>query len=295
MHFNFPSIGLALWLGLFVSFESNAQSIRAQQLAPHTYALMGRGGNIGVFVGADEIFVVDSQYEDLTESILETIDSIASKPIRFLVNTHSHSDHIGGNSNFAARGTTIIAHQKVLERLIVQNFDSLGNPRGRIRKSHLPKITFTDQLELQTDPHHQILVFHVEKAHTDGDCIVYFSTENVLHMGDVFFNGRFPFIHQEAGGTIDGVIAAVNQALILCTEETVVIPGHGVVGTTTDLKNYRDMLQTIRDRIFKAKKKGESLAEIIAQNPTKEWNTTHGQARIKPHMFVEDVFKSLSL
>jgi len=211
------------------------------------------------------------------------------------VNTHSLSDHIGGNSNFTARGTTIIAHQKVLERLIVQNFDSLGNPRGRIRKSHLPKITFTDQLELQTDPHHQILVFHIEKAHTDGDCIVYFSAENVLHMGDVFFNGRFPFIHQEAGGTIDGVIAAVNQALILCTEETVVIPGHGVVGTTTDLKNYRNMLQTIRDRIFKAKKRGKSLAEIIAQNPTKEWNTSHGQARIKPHMFGEDVFRSLSL
>ena len=280
-------------LGGLASFWLNAQQINYQQLTENTYSLSGKGGNIGVFISDDVVYVIDSQFADMSPAILQTIASFTTKPIRFLINTHWHGDHVGGNSNFAAIGSSIIAHQNVYKRLLNRHFDSLGKPKGALQKNILPKITFTHQLELQADINRPILIFHVENAHTDGDSILYSSADNVLHMGDVFFNGRYPYIDISSGGSIDGMIQGINRALVLCDDATVIIPGHGPIGTPSDLKEHRDMLVKIRKRIFNAIQEGKTLSETQDLSPTKEWDQTHGQHFIQADQLVGAIYKSL--
>lgn len=267
--------------------------ITSKKLSETIYVLYGSGGNIGIAVAEDGVYMIDDQYAPLSEKIQTAIATITDKPIKYLVNTHWHGDHSGGNENFGKKGVVIVAHDNVRKRMSTKQFRGMGRIVEPSPAIALPQITFTEDLTLHLDTVTAMHIMHVHNAHTDGDSFVYFPNSNVLHMGDTFFKGRYPFIDLSSGGSIDGLIKAVNHALFIVNEDTKIIPGHGTVATRQDLLDYRDVLLTIRQRIKVAMDAGKSLETIQEMNLTKEWDETHGQAFIKPHQIVEFVYKSL--
>ena len=192
-------------LTLFLTLNIQAQrfdkvTIKPTKLTERVYMLEGAGGNIGVSVGDDGVFVIDDQFAPLSEKILTAIKTISDKPLKYLVNTHYHGDHSGGNENMAKAGAVIIAHDNVKKRLVEKE-----SP-----KEALPVITFNDQLNISIN-NESIAVFHVANAHTDGDALLYFTESNVLHTGDTFFNARYPYIDLDSGGSVKGYIEAVKK------------------------------------------------------------------------------------
>ena len=255
--------------------------------------LTGAGGNIGLAVGEDAAFLVDDQFAPLTPKILAAIRAVTDKPVRFLVNTHWHFDHTGGNENFSKAGTVIVAHENVRKRMSVEQFiASLNRREPPSPRGALPVITFPDRVTfyLNGDTIH---VVHVPPAHTDGDAIIHWSVANVLHMGDVFFNGRYPFVDVSSGGSFEGVIGAVNAALTMANDQTRIIPGHGAPATRADLVKYRDVLVQIRDRVRALINQGRTREQVIAAKPTAEWDATLGTGFMQPAVFLGIVYDSM--
>jgi len=188
------------------------------------HVIMGKGGNIGVSSGPDGGFMIDDQFAPATEAILGKIKSVTDQPVRFLVNTHHHRDHTGGNENLGKAGVLIFAHDNVRARLLASDAPA----------SSLPVVTFSDTTTFNMNGQ-TIHVFHTEAAHTDGDAMILFREANVIHMGDTFFNGFYPFIDSKSGGSVDGVFAAIDKVLSLADANTVIIPGHGPIGDRDDL------------------------------------------------------------
>ncbi len=230
----------------------DAVQIKMDQVADQVYMLTGAGGNIAISIGDDGVFMVDDQFAPLSAKIKKAIATVTDREVSFLVNTHFHGDHTGGNANFAATGAIIVAHDNVRKRLA-------EDPS----KEGLPVITFSDDTTFYMNSN-DIFITHVHNAHTDGDALVYFAQSNVLHTGDTFFNGRFPYIDVNRGGSIDGDIAAAQKGLMLINDNTVIIPGHGPKGTKTDYKNYLTMLKTIRANVQQAIDQGKTETEIAA-------------------------------
>lgn len=230
--------------------------IKTTQLSEHTYMLEGAGGNIGVSIGDDGVFVIDDQFAPLSEKILTAIKVLSDKPLTFLVNTHFHGDHSGGNENMAKAGATIIAHDNVLKRLEVKQRDGTYKP-----KEALPVITFNDKLNVRIN-NESVAVFHVENAHTDGDVLLYFTESNVLHTGDTYFNGRYPYIDLNSGGSVSGYIEAAKRGLMLIDDDTKIIPGHGKISNSEEYKNFLKMLEALRTNIQKAIDSGKTEDQI---------------------------------
>lgn len=226
--------------------------ITATKMSGNVYMLTGAGGNIGVSVGDDGVFIIDDQFAPVTAKILESIRKLSDKPIQFLVNTHYHGDHTGGNENMANEGATIMAHDNVRKRLEESNDASAG----------LPVITFNDQLSLHINGE-KVSVFHVDNAHTDGDALIYFTESNVLHTGDTYFNGRYPYIDLESGGSVDGYIAAAERTSMLIDDDTKIIPGHGAASNKAEFKSFLKMLKTLRTIISDEIKKGKTEDEVV--------------------------------
>lgn len=222
--------------------------------------LEGAGGNIGVSVGNDGVFIIDDQFAPLSEKILNAIKTISDKPLSFLVNTHYHGDHSGGNANMAKAGATIIAHENVKKRLETTKEGQKPKP-----KEAIPVITFNDKLNITINGE-SVAVFHVANAHTDGDALFYFTESNVLHTGDTYFNGRFPYIDLDSGGSVNGYIEAVKRGLIIIDENTKIIPGHGKVSNLEEYKVFLNMLETLRDKTQKAIDNGKSEEEVKLDN-----------------------------
>jgi glyoxylase-like metal-dependent hydrolase (beta-lactamase superfamily II) len=267
--------------------------IRTVPLNRGVYMMVGAGGNIALASGDDAAFLVDDQYAPLTPKILAAIRAITDKPVRFMVNTHWHGDHTGGNENFGKAGTVVVAHDNVRKRMSVEQFISRLNQRAAPSpKMALPSITFPDQVtfHLNGDTIHAV---HVPPAHTDGDAIVHWSAANVLHMGDVFFNGRYPFIDLDSGGSFEGVINAVNSALAMSNDQTKIIPGHGELATKADLLRYRDVLVQVRDRVRTLIQQGKTKDEVIAAKPTAQWDATWGAGFMNPATFLGIVYDSM--
>lgn len=238
--------------------------IRAERIAPGIAVLFGAGGNIGVSYGEDGTVLIDDQYAPLTTRIRAAIAELGAEPVRFLINTHWHGDHTGGNENFGEAGALIMAHDNVRERLAAGREDGRFGPIPPAPESALPVVTYHDgvKLHLNGDTVHAI---HMHDGHTDGDSVIWWENANVVHMGDLYFNRvTLPFIDRESGGSAQGMLLAVDRVLEMTNEDTKIIPGHGPIATRADLIAYRDMLAEVITRVLEAMAAGSSLEEIQA-------------------------------
>ncbi len=269
--------------------------IASQEVAEGIYMLAGRGGNIGLSIGDDATFIVDDQYAPLTDKIIAAISALTDRPVDYVLNTHWHFDHTGGNENFGKKGALIIAHDNVRTRMaagqFIAAFDRQVDPAPAVA---LPVVTFNDRLTLHANGQ-TITGMHVEAAHTDGDTLVYFSEANVLHMGDTFFNGLYPFIDLESGGNVDGVIDAALKGMSIGDADTKVIPGHGPLASKSDLQDYHDMLVAVRDGVAAMIGDGKTLEEVQAAKPSAAYDATANRIGfLTPEQFVASVYNSLS-
>ncbi|NNC71578.1 MAG: MBL fold metallo-hydrolase [Sphingomonadaceae bacterium] len=265
--------------------------IRAEQLAPGVAVLFGRGGNIGVSYGEDGTVLIDDQFAPLTARIQGAIGDLGADPVRFLINTHWHFDHSGGNENFGEAGALIMAHDNVRIRMTQGSEGRFTVPPAP--PVGLPVITYHDgiKLHLNGDTVH---VVHMHDGHTDGDSVIWWENANIVHMGDLFFNGgSFPFIDLESGGNVRGVVRAATRVIDMTNDRTQIIPGHGPMASRADLIAYRDMVANIVGQVEAAMADGRSLDEIKAMNVTADYADRDG-GFISGEQFVETVHASLS-
>ncbi len=257
------------------------------------FMLTGSGGNIGLSVGGDDAFVIDDQYAPLTDKIKAAIAEKTDHPIRFVINTHWHGDHTGGNEHMGETGALIVAHENVRKRMSTEQFLAAFDTKvPPAPEGALPVVTFTDAVTFHWNGD-DIRVFHVAPAHTDGDAVIHFQRADVIHAGDTFFNGFYPFIDASTGGNIDGMIAASETILALSDDATKIIPGHGPLGTKADLQAYHDMLVLARDRIKKLIAGGKDRDAVVAAKPTADLDAEWGDGFLQPDVWVGIVYDGL--
>ncbi len=286
--------GLALAPAAAAAQDLSKAEVKAETIAPGVAVLFGPGGNIGLSYGVDGNVIIDDQYAPVTDKILAAIKTLDPDPVRFVINTHWHGDHTGGNENFGKAGSVIVAHDNVRTRMSAEQVLTLGGKRETIPPSPeaaLPVVTFGDGVTLHVNGD-TLHVIHVATAHTDGDSLVHWQRADVLHMGDAFFHKiSFPFIDLSSGGSIDGAIAAVNRALEFAKPTTRIIPGHGPMATRADLVAYRDMLVDIRTKVAAGVAAGQTVEQVKAAKPAASYGMPDGF--VKPDEFVETVYASL--
>ncbi len=259
---------------------------RSTVLSERLVLLQGAGGNIALGHGADATFMVDDDFAPLTAKLQAAVAKVTPKPVQFLLNTHFHFDHTGGNEGFGAAGAVIVAHDNVRRRMSGEQLIAfLGARQPAASKAGLPVVTVPTELRLHLNGE-EIHAFHAPRAHTDGDLIVHFTRDGVVHMGDLFFNGIYPFIDASSGGNAEGVIAAADRVLALGDERLRIIPGHGPLADKAALRAYRDMLATVVQRIKEQRRAGKSDAEIAAAAPAAEFDERWGKGFIKADRFV---------
>lgn len=265
--------------------------IKVERLAPGVAVLFGAGGNIGLSHGEDGNVLIDDQFAPLTDRIMGAVRSVDPNPVKFVVNTHWHGDHSGGNENLGKAGAVIIAHDNVRRRMSVDQFSKRFGKTAASPKVALPVVTFGQGVTLNLNGD-VVRIIHVKAAHTDGDSLVYWQKANVLHMGDTFFHKMsLPFIDLDSGGSIDGAIAAVRAGLALAAPGVKIIPGHGPMATRDELAAYLAMLVDVRGKVAVARRAGKSLAQIKAANPAKRYEVAGGF--IMADAFVETVHASI--
>ena len=261
--------------------------IKTTKLSGTTYMMVGAGGNLGVSIGEDAVFLIDDQFAPLSEKIAAAIAALTSKPVRFVLNTHWHFDHTGGNENFAHAGAILVAHENVRRRMSSDQFiDFIKSSQAASPRAALPVVTFAQGVTFHLNGD-EMRVVHIPRAHTDGDAIVHFVASDVIHMGDVYFAGMYPFIDTSSGGTIDGTIAGCDRALEIAKDSTRIIPGHGPLSNRAELKEYRDMLATVAERIRKLVAAGRKVDEIVAAKPTADLDDKWGKGFVNGDKFTE--------
>ena len=294
------NLSYAMAAGIFALFtaQATAQSqsgvtVKTEHVRGNIYALFARGGNIGVSVGDDGVYLIDDQYAPITPLIMAAIADISDQPVRYLINTHFHGDHTGGNENLGKMGTLIVAHDNVRARLTVRSLDHSGGWTDAGAAYGLPVITFNDQLSFHLNGD-EARAIHVANAHTDGDSFIHFKGANVIHMGDIMFNGLFPYIDVDAGGNVDGVLRGYDQVLALANDQTLFIPGHGPMAGRDDVLANRAMIQTVRDRVAALIADGKSLEEVLSAEPAAEYGEAYTWGFINAEKFVTAVYRSLA-
>ena len=234
---------------------------KSTEVVPGIYMLEGdggfAGGNIGLLVGDEHIVLVDDGLEPFAPALIDAVAEVAGRPIDFVINTHIHGDHIGGNAALSAEGATIFAHDNTRSHLIA---DAEFGPEG------LPVMTFSDAVTFHVNGH-EAFIFHIEAAHTDGDAVIHYRNVNVIQAGDIMFNHLFPFIDLDNGGTVDGYIAGQQRILMMADDETIIIPGHGPLATRADLARDLDVLIDCKARIKALVDQGKNESEVRAANP----------------------------
>lgn len=273
--------------------DLDSVEIRATPLGGGVTMLRGAGGNLAVSVGADGALLVDSQFAPLVPKILAAIHKLAGGPPRFVVDTHWHEDHTGGNESLGAAGALLLAHDAVRTRMSSEQFiEAFGRKTPPSPPGALPVLTYSESITFHWNGD-EIHAFHVPNAHTDGDTIVHFRRADVLHMGDVFFTGSYPFIDIWSGGSLEGMIRAVEKALPLAGGGTKIIPGHGTLAIREDLVAYLDMLTTVRDRLRRAIDEGLDEETALARAPTREFEALYGGGIYSADSFVRIAYRSL--
>lgn len=279
--------------GALAQEDYSKVQIKTEKLSNSTYMLQGAGGNIGLSVGEDAVFVVDDQFAPLTPKLKAAIAALSKKPVKFVVNTHWHFDHTGGNENFGKGGAVIVAHENVRKRMSSDQVIAFMNmPIKAAPAVALPVITFGKDISFHLNGE-ELYVFHVPNGHTDGDAIVHFKTSNVVHMGDTYFNKIYPFIDTSSGGSPEGIVAAVDRVLKSTNDTTRFIPGHGALGNRADLTAYRTMLDTVSGRVTALAREGKNLEQVVAAKPTAEFDDVWGKGFLPPAKFVEMLYKGV--
>src|SRR5882762_4897224 len=271
--------------GIIVVFASLAQEnfdtvkIRPIKVDDHIYMLKGSGGNIRVLTGKDGVLMIDDQFAPLSQKIKDAIKSLDPGEIRFLINTHVHGDHSGGNENFRRMGVTVIAHERVRERMMKEHVykETKEPPRD---KDAWPIITLADRVSFHLNDE-DIDLLHFGRGHTDGDVIVHFKKANVFHTGDIFVRYGYPYIDASRGGGVNGFIAYLDKLLPVMDENSKVIPGHGELATKADVKVFRDKLADMRDQVAAALKKGKKVEDIPALGITDKYDVEWGKGFLK--------------
>lgn len=265
--------------------------VKAQQLAPGVSVLFGAGGNIGVSHGEDGTVLIDDQFAPLTPKIQDAIAALGASPVKYLINTHWHYDHSGGNENFGKAGAIIMAHDNVRVRMAAGGSVG-GNVSDPAAKVALPVITYADGLKLHLNGE-EVRVIHMPAAHTDGDSIIHWTRSNVIHMGDLFMlKISFPFVDVESGGDVRGFVAAADKVLAIADDQTKIIPGHGAIATKADLQNHRNMIAGTIAKVEAAIKAGKSLDQIKAMKPADGYGVD-ADGFITADSFVEVVYNTL--
>ncbi|MEM9294150.1 MAG: MBL fold metallo-hydrolase, partial [Acidobacteriota bacterium] len=294
---------LALILPLAV-LPANAQGnfddaeITSEKLADGVYVLFGAGGNIGVSAGPDGVVLIDDQYAPLTDKILAALDELpeaANQRVRFVINTHWHGDHTGGNENLAGKGALIVAHEEVRTRMSTEQvMEAFNSTVPASPDAALPVVTFAESVTFHVNDH-ELHAFHVSAAHTDGDSLIHFRGADVLHMGDTFFNGMYPFVDVGSGGHLTGLIGVISKAVSIAGENTKIIPGHGPVTDRAGLQTYLDLLKTVDERVKPLYEAGKSRDEVVAANVLEDLNETYGGGFMNPDVFVGLVYDGYAL
>jgi cyclase len=285
---------------VFAALPSAAQdaeiSFKSTEVAPGIFMLEGQGGftggNLGLLVGDDGVVLIDDGLEPLADKTLAAVAKISRDPVDFVINTHLHGDHIGGNEAFHHAGATIISQDNTRVRLSEQAQADTDDDTAMANDA-LPQITFSHSMTFHLNGH-EAFVFHVPAAHTDGDAIIFIRDANVLHTGDVMFNGMFPFIDLDSGGSVAGYIAAQEDMLSLAGPETRIIPGHGPIASRDDLQASRDMLVDARDRVQKLVNEGQSEEEVVAANPLAVYHDAWNWQFITTERMTRTLFRDLT-
>ncbi len=268
---------------LFLSLPAMGQrdlsgvDIVANHVAGSFYYLQGAGGNIGLSIGEDGVVMIDDQFAPLTDKILGAIRELNDGEIRFVINTHVHPDHTGGNENLGNMGILILARDEVRVRL-----------RASLPKEALPVLTYSDAITIHLNGE-EVYAFPVAPAHTDGDTFIHFKNSDVIHAGDVFRTTAFPVIDTNNGGTLDGTLEALGTLVGKAGPDTKIVPGHGEVSSRTDVMGFRDMILDVKSKVVSMVERGLNYEEVAAANPTSAYNARYGD----PERFLRAVYSEL--
>jgi cyclase len=271
-------------------------TIKIEKLAPGVAVLFGQGGNIGVSYGPDGTVLIDDQFAPLTPKIQAAVAALGATPVKFLINTHWHGDHSGGNENLGNAGAIIMAHDNVRVRLAAGGVSGAGTPGARTiataPPAALPVVTYHDGLSLHLNGD-EVRAIHMHEGHTDGDSVVYWKKANVVHMGDLFMTqGSMPYVDLGSGGNVRGFVAAADKVLAMTNAETKIIPGHGPMATRADLQAWRNMIADVIAKVEMGIKAKKTLAQIQAMKPAAKWEMPG--AFIGGDAFVKAVYESLT-
>lgn len=284
---------MTLLLSPVSGMSEDYPEVKSIQLADGLYMLSAKGGNIGLLIGQDGTFVIDDQFAVGSEAILNKINQLGGEQPKFLINTHFHGDHTGGNEAMGKIGAVIVSHDNVRKRLTVENlikaFDFRMPPMA---KDGLPVVTFSTDLTFHLNGG-EVHAFHVPGAHTDGDAVIHFKSANVIHTGDIFFNGFYPFIDPHHGGSLQGMIDGADIILALSNAQTKIIPGHGPLATRTDLQTYRKMLSTANQRLKALKKQGKSVQQAIQADPLKDLSEKWGKTMFSSEKWISIIYPTV--
>ena len=277
----------------FTQGDFDDVKIESTDLGGGIHMLKGAGGNLGVCVGEDGVFLIDDQFAPLSERIMAAIAELSDQHAQFVFNTHWHGDHTGGNENFGEAGSILVSHANVRRRLTTEQFSEFLDSRTPPSPDGaLPVVTFTDSLSFFYNDQ-EISIFHVPAAHTDGDGVVHFPKANIIHSGDIVFYTLYPYIDVAAGGSIDGVIAGTRTIIAMCDDETRIIPGHGPLVKKENLVEYLAMLEDVRGAVAREMAAGKDLAAVQAAKPAAAYDADWGKKWLTSDQFVETIFDSL--
>ncbi|HZZ41262.1 MAG TPA: MBL fold metallo-hydrolase [Acidobacteriaceae bacterium] len=270
-----------------------SETIKTTKLTDTIFALQGVGGNVVCQIGPDGKLVIDSQISTGTPKLLDALSKLDPHKLKLLINTHWHFDHTDGNAALHLEGAFIIAQDNTRIRLLKPQVMQVYEAHfPAAPDAGLPQQTFAETQSLWVNNDQADLV-HTPDAHTDSDIFIHFNKGNVIHTGDLWFNGMYPLIDTGSGGTINGMIRGVDQVLALADDRTKIVPGHGPLGDKTALQTYREMLVTVADRVEKLKASGEAIDQVIAAKPTADLDPTWGKGSLQPNTFVALVYDSL--
>jgi len=296
MHKKFIAFLFVLSLFSTVSFahrkhENQTQdvTVKTQKITDRVYLLQGRGGNVGALVGADGILIVDDDYAQISQKLAEALKALGSDKPRFIFNTHWHGDHTEGNK-FFGKDSLILAHTNVRKRLSVESM-VLGNKVQPYEKFALPVFTYDQSMSVHFNDE-EVRAVHYPNGHTDGDSVIFFTKANVVHLGDDFFTGRFPFVDLDNGGSVAGLTKNIGEILAKLPADVKIVPGHGALSTREDLKAYHQMLIETIDVVQKGLAAGKTL-EGLKKDGFPEKYKVWGTGFIKPDFWIETIYKSL--